>query len=221
MECLPGVCGTGIALVRSNWGVKAGDGLEKSRDYAFCPFGSPNFGALVLLTLPVYKIMALICCTVRSLECLPGVCGTGIALVSGNWGAKVVVLEKSQVREAEWANFVLAMSWRKVALAKDDPIFTYMTCEAVQAVPSTLVYLPFFKTLNLGTRGYAFHPLGSLDFGRLVLLTLPVYKIMALICCTVRSLECLPGVCGLGIASVSWNCGPKVEAWKNHKYERV
>ena len=137
-----------------------------TRGYTFHPLGSLDFGRLVVLTLPVYKIMALICCSVRSLECPPGVWGFGIALLRSNWGVKGGDgLEKS--------------------------------------------------------RDYAFCPFGSPNFGALVLLTLPVYKIMALICCTVRSLECLPGVCGLGIASVSWNCGPKVEAWKNHKYERV
>ena len=84
-----------------------------------------------------------------------------------------------------------------------------MTCEAVQVVPRTLVYWPFFKTLNLARWWYAFRPLGSLNFGALVLPTLPVYKIMALICSSVRSLECLTGFWGLGIASVSRNWGAK------------
>ena len=108
LECPPGVWGFGIALLRSNWGVKAGDGLEKSRDYAFCPFGSPNFGALVLLTLPVYKIMALICSSVRSRECLPGFWGLGITSVSGNWGAKGGdVLEKHKYERLK----VLTLCW--------------------------------------------------------------------------------------------------------------
>ena len=57
----------------------------------------------MLPTLPVYKIMALICSSVRSLECLTGFWGLGIASVSRNWGAKGgEVRKKTQVREAAY-----------------------------------------------------------------------------------------------------------------------